>query len=100
MLKEQLYRFAIKERRPHALYLPLNLDDHLITQLTSEHLTKRKLPDGRNEDVWQVGDVEPHLGDTLKEAIALSNILEPPILAQIRAKQDEQRARQLARLAA
>jgi hypothetical protein len=100
IVKEQLYRFTIKERRPPALYLPQALDDHLVTQLTSEHLTKRKLPDGRNEDIWQVGDVEPHLGDTMKEAIALGNILEPAILAQIRVRQDEQRAKLLAKLAA
>jgi hypothetical protein len=99
ILKEQLYRYTIKERRPPALYLPQNLDDHLTTQLTSEHLTKRKLLDGRNEDVWQVGDVEPHLGDCMKEALALSMLLEPPILAKIREKQDEQRARLLEQLA-
>jgi hypothetical protein len=98
IVKEQLYRFTIKERRPPALYLPIDLDEHLVTQITSEHLTKRKMPDGRNEDVWQVGDVEPHLGDTLKEGIALSNILEAPILTRIRAKLDEQRARALKRL--
>jgi hypothetical protein len=86
IVKEQLYRFTIKERRPPALYLPIDLDEHLVTQITSEHLTKRKLPDGRNEDIWQVGDVEPHLGDTLKEGIALSNILEAPILTRIRIK--------------
>ena len=40
---------------------------YFVTQITSEHLTKRKLPNGATEDVWQVGDVEPHLGDTMKE---------------------------------
>jgi phage terminase large subunit GpA-like protein len=100
LAKEQLYRYTIKERRPPPLHLPIDLDDHLITQLTSEHLTKRKLPDGRMEDVWQVGDCEPHLGDTLKMCVgAFRPILVPPLLAQMRAKMDAARARLLAKMA-
>lgn len=100
LLKEQFYRFTLKERRPPPLHLPQDLDDHLITQLTSEHLTKRKMPDGRNEDIWQVGDVEPHLGDCMKMSTVLDLILEPPVLAKIREKQDAQRARALEKLQA
>ncbi len=98
ILKEQLYRYMIKERRPPPLHLPQDLDDHLVTQITSEHLTTRKMPDGRNEDVWVVGDVEPHLGDTLKEAVALGLVLEPPILQRMLTHADAQRAKALERL--
>ena len=99
ILKEELYRFVIKERRPPPLFLPENLDEHFVTQVTSEHLTKRKMQDGRNEDVWQVTDgIDPHLGDCLKYGEVLSFIFEPPLLQKIRVKMDEQRAAIVARL--
>ncbi len=96
--KEQFYRFTIKERRPPPLHLPRDLDEHYLTQVTSEHLTKRKMPDGRNEDVWQVGEADPHLGDCEKMGEALGLLLEPPVLAKIRSKLDATRGRALAKL--
>jgi phage terminase large subunit GpA-like protein len=101
ILKEHLYRFVLKERRQPPLYLPIALDEHFITQTTSEHLAKRKMADGRNEDVWQISDnTEPHLGDVLKYGEVLSFVLEPAVLQRFRMKHDAQRAALMEKLAA
>lgn len=99
ILKEHLYRFVMKERRQPPLHLPQNLDEHFVTQTTSEHLAKRKMADGRNEDVWQIGDnIEPHLGDALKYGEVCDFVLEPPVLQRIMAKSDARRAALSAKL--
>lgn len=97
--KEGFYRFVLKERRPPGYFLPILLDEHFITQITSEHLAKRRLPDGRSEDVWQC-EIDPHLGDCEKYGEVLCYILEPPLLAAVRIKQDALRAKVMAQLAA
>lgn len=100
ILKEHLYRFVMKERRVPALYLPITLDEHFITQTTSEHLAKRKMPDGRNEDVWQIAEnIEPHLGDVLKYGEVLSFVFEPVVLQKLQARLDTKRAATIAKLA-
>jgi phage terminase large subunit GpA-like protein len=97
ILKEHLYRFVMKERRQPALYLPRDLDEAFITQTTSEHLAKRRMHDGRTEDIWQVTDnIDPHLGDVLKYGEVQGFVLEPNILQKYREKQDAQRERLLA----
>ncbi len=89
-MKEHLYRFVIKERQ-HARYLPQNLDDLFLEQVTSEYLAALKMPDGRTAYEWRVG-VDPHLGDCWKMAEVFHFIFSPEILEQKRAKQDEERA--------
>jgi hypothetical protein len=98
-MREHLYTFVIKQRRPPGYYLPIALDEHFITQITSEHLIKRKLPDGRTEDVWTT-IVDPHLGDCEKYAEVLGHVIEPSVLLRLRGLQDDQRARLLVKLAA
>jgi phage terminase large subunit GpA-like protein len=99
IMREHLYTFVIKQRRPPGYYLPIALDEHFITQITSEHLIKRKLPDGRTEDVWTT-TVDPHLGDCEKYAECLGHVIEPSVLLKLRGVQDDHRARLLVKLAA
>lgn len=97
ILSEHLSRFVLKERRPPGYYLPVDLDDHLIEQLTSPYLTKKKLPDGRTVDVWQF-ECDPHLYDCEKYGEVLGFILEPALLQRFRQVQDAHRAKLLAAL--
>jgi phage terminase large subunit GpA-like protein len=94
ILKEHLYRFVLKERKPPGYFLPRQIDDTLADQLTAEHLRKTKLPDGRTADEWHC-EIDPHLGDCEKEAEVLGFILTPDVLGKIREKQDAARARLL-----
>lgn len=95
ILQEHLSRFVIKEKRPPGYYLPTNVDQTLIDHLTSPHLTKKRLPDGRTEDEWQY-ECDPHLYDCEKMAEVLGHILSAEVLHAIREKQDANRALLLA----
>ena len=94
-LSEHFSRFVLKERRPPGYHLPVELDDHLVNQLTAPFLAKKRLPDGRTVDVWQF-ECDPHLYDCEKYGEVLCFIFEPALLAQLRAKQDAARAKLLA----
>ena len=99
ILKEHLYRYTLSERRQPALYLPRQLDDNLIGQLTSEHLAKHRMNDGRVEDRWEITDnVQPHLGDVFKYGEVQGYVLEPAILEKYQAKLDAARASLIDRL--
>ncbi len=96
ILSEHLTRFVIKERRPPGYYLPMNVDDALVAQLTSPHLSKKKLADGRTEDVWEF-ECDPHLYDCEKMAEVLGHIFAGELMVQIRVTQDARRASLLAK---
>lgn len=97
ILQEHFTRYVLKERRAPAYRLPVTLDDHFVTQLTSPHLTKSKLPDGRTEDRWAYED-DPHLYDCEKYGEVLGFILDPVLLAGLREAQDAKRADLLGKL--
>ena len=97
-LQEHLSRFVIKERQQPPYFLPVNVDDVLVDHLTSPHLTKRKLLDGRTEDHWEYA-CDPHLYDCEKIAETLGFIFSTDVLAKIREKQDAERVAVLRRLA-
>ena len=97
MLTEHLSRFVLKERRPPGYYLPTQLDDDFVAQLTAPHLAKKRLYDGRTEDVWTF-DCDPHFYDAEKYGEVLCFVFELPILARLREMQDQRRATSLAAL--
>lgn len=88
-MKEHLYRFVIKESA-HALYLPVNLDEPFLEQITSEYLAEILLRDGRRAYEWKVG-VDPHYGDCTKLGEIFRFLLSPEILVKRRAAQDTER---------
>lgn len=94
ILSEHFARYVLKERRRPAYGLPRKLDDAIETQLTSPHLVKRKMPDGRTQDVWEY-TCDPHLFDCEKMAEVLGFVFSVDLLTQLRAKQDAARERLL-----
>lgn len=99
ILSEHFTRFVLRERRPPGYYWPVDSDDHLVTQITSPYLTKKKIHDGRTIDVWAF-ECDPHLYDCEKYGEVLCFVFEPAVLARLREVQDKLRAAALARLAA
>lgn len=92
ILTEHLARFVLKERKAPAYYLPQKLDDPLCDQLTSPHLVKRKMPDGRTHDVWEF-TIDPHMFDCEKYGEVFGFIITGTVLAKFREKQDADRTR-------
>jgi hypothetical protein len=89
-LSEHLYRFCMKERQ-HVRFLPQDLDEAFMEQVTSAHLAAIKMVDGRTAYQWRFG-ADPHLGDCWKEAEIFHFILTPQVLAAMLAKLDAVRA--------
>jgi hypothetical protein len=92
ILTEHLARFVLKERRPPAYMLPQKLDDHFEDQMTSPHLVKRKMFDGRTQDIWEY-TIDPHLFDCEKMGETFGFVFSPDLLQGFRTKQDEVRTR-------
>lgn len=97
ILKEHLYRFVIRERRQPAYWLPQDLPSDFIDQITAERLVPIKNAEGRTELKWH-SDIDPHFGDCEKIGEIMAFILNAPLRAQIRAKQDTDREALLERL--
>lgn len=98
-MTEHFSRGVLKERRGPGYYLPVLLDDTWIAETTAPYLQKTRLPDGRTEDRWHF-ECDPHFYDAGKYNEVLGFIFEPAILQQLRTRQDEYRARALAKLRA
>ncbi|MEN3369958.1 MAG: hypothetical protein V7609_2101 [Verrucomicrobiota bacterium] len=90
-MTEHLARFVIKERM-HARYLPVNLDEPFLEQVSSPYLKAMKLSDGRTAYEWGYG-CDPHLFDCWKEAEIFHFVFGPDILTLQRARQDAQRVK-------
>ena len=88
-MTEHLARFVIKERL-HPRYLPAQLDEFFLEQVSSPHLKAMKLADGRTAYEWGY-TCDPHLFDCWKESEIFHFIFSPEILAKKREQQDQQR---------
>jgi phage terminase large subunit GpA-like protein len=97
IIKEHLYRFVIKERRQPPYWLPQDLPADFIEQITAERLVPKKNAEGRTELKWH-SEIDPHFGDCEKIGEIFAFMLHPELRAQIRAKQDTDRASLLDRL--
>lgn len=98
-LTEHLSRFVLKEGRAPGYYLPVQIDDVFIAEMTAPYLFKKRLYDGRTEDVW-LFECEPHTYDAEKYGEVLCFIYEPSILQRLQEKQDARRKLALEKLTA
>ena len=98
IMSEHLSRFVLKERRAPPYYLPVDLDEHFLEQITAPYLAKQRLNDGRTVDKWFF-ECDPHLYDCEKYNEVLCLVFDIAILAKLRDAQDKVRADLLAKLA-
>ena len=95
IFKEELYRNRIKERSGKAWYLPINITNEYIEQLTAERLVERNLPRGGIEFVWETSR-NNHLGDCEKMQLVFWDVVAPYVrLNEPEDEQDERAEPQL-----
>ena len=87
IFKEELYRNRIKERSGKAWYLPIDITNEYIEQLTAERLVERNLPRGGIEFVWETSR-NNHLGDCEKMQLVFWDVVAP--YAGLNEPEDEQ----------
>jgi len=76
--KEELYRRRIKEREGKAWYLPVDINNEYIDQLTAERLVERTSPRGGIEFVWE-SSRDNHLGDCEKMQLVFWDLVAPHV---------------------
>ena len=95
IFKEELYRNRIKERSGKAWYLPIDITNEYIEQLTAERLVERNLPRGGIEFVWETSR-DNHLGDCEKMQLVFWDVVAPYVgLNEPEDEQDERAEPQL-----
>ena len=87
MYKEELYRSRIKERAGRAWYLPVDITNEYIEQLTAERLVERTSPRGGIEFVWE-SSRDNHLGDCEKMQLVFWDLVAPHV--RLEEPEDEQ----------
>jgi len=85
--KEELYRRRIKERAGPGWYLPVNITNEYIDQLTAERLVERTSPRGGIEFVWE-SSRDNHLGDCEKMQLVFWDLVAPHV--RLEEPEDEQ----------
>ena len=85
--KEELYRRRIKERAGLGWYLPVNITNEYIDQLTAERLVERTSPRGGIEFVWE-SSRDNHLGDCEKMQLVFWDLVAPHV--RLEEPEDEQ----------
>jgi len=86
--KEELYRSRIKERSGRAWYLPVDITNEYIEQLTAERLVERTSPRGGIEFVWE-SSRDNHLGDCEKMQLVFWDLVAPHVKLEEPEEQDE-----------
>jgi len=81
IFKEELYRNKIKKRSGKAWYLPVDITNDYIEQLTAERLVERNLPRGGIEFVWETSK-DNHLGDCEKMQLVFWDVVAPYVRSE------------------
>lgn len=99
ILQEGFSRFVLKEGRPPKYCLPYDFDkdEQFVAHLIAPSLQGKRQPNGTMVFDWIYSG--PHdLYDCEKYGEAICHLLPPSLLQEIRAKQDQQRAKALEKL--